>query len=726
MRLFLKICLLANIIIVGAALSPSPLAAFPWFSVAPGSPGGLPPGDVLNPATGAPVIGGQPPPVSGLTAAALGLPAAANITGLSFGDDYPAWGPPVFYQFSVTAASPGAPWLPPGPPDNVLTQTAEGSPGADIFAGTVGLPPGALICAPGAAANTLIFDGDGISVAFGPVPGLGGLADPPPVGPNDDIDAFEASGGVDYLTALAPVPPPPPPGGLADGIPDAPVFFTVDAPTATLLPPDPISGAIVTASTVLVTDPASPTGWVIYATPLMLGLGPLDVIDALLVADSIMAGPGPGSAAPPARQFFHPMDFIGYSLAPGSPALGILPAPCPRPPGPADVWAVSPLFGFAPVAWIAAESLGLCQIPVCPFNDDLDAIDVGWGAGGAGDIDVDGLPDVIEGGPVCPGAIAGISDADGDGLQDGIEAVMGLFPPGMSCVVGASFPVPGMPDSDLDGLIDGWEIAWWTPMCPATNPSAVDTLGDFDGELAVNIVEQGQGTSPCFVDTDGDGFRDLPPTAHQAPANTSVAVDNCPNVVNPAQLNNDGNLIDLSPPKAFDDITLAQSDAMGDACDPDDDNDARSDADEAGGVGCGGAVTLPMDSDTDGDNFLDGPECTLGTSPIAVGSKPLESACGAAGDGDGDGVLTRREFCYYNTDSTVVNSDGDGCRDGREIASINANMAVDVIDLQQIASEAGAYVLPGSAVKANYDLTKNATIDVIDLQQAAAQSGVCP
>jgi hypothetical protein len=168
------------------------------------------------------------------------------------------------------------------------------------------------------------------------------------------------------------------------------------------------------------------------------------------------------------------------------------------------------------------------------------------------------------------------------------------------------------------------------------------------------------------------------------------------------------------------------SDALGDACDPDDDNDGISDLDELSGAACGGIVTDPMNADTDGDHFIDGAECALGSNPIDITIRPALASCGAAGDADGDGILTQREFCFFGTDPTLTNSDGDVCSDGREVASINGDTVVNVIDLGQIAGEAGVYVLPGSTVKRNYDMTKDGAINVIDLSFAAGRSGACP
>jgi hypothetical protein len=96
-------------------------------------------------------------------------------------------------------------------------------------------------------------------------------------------------------------------------------------------------------------------------------------------------------------------------------------------------------------------------------------------------------------------------------------------------------------------------------------------------------------------------------------------------------------------------------------------------------------------------------------------------------DTDGDNMLDYREVCYYNTNPASVNTDGDPCHDQREFNSVNENNAVDVIDLQAVSAEAnGTYTLPGSAVKVDFDITKNASVDVIDLGIVAAAEAACP
>jgi len=115
----------------------------------------------------------------------------------------------------------------------------------------------------------------------------------------------------------------------------------------------------------------------------------------------------------------------------------------------------------------------------------------------------------------------------------------------------------------------------------------------------------------------------------------------------------------------------------------------------------------------------------IGTNPNNVNSRPTNAQCGVSTDVDGDRLVAFREVCFYNTDPNNVNTDGDACNDGREVASINGDTAVNVIDQQQIASEVGVYTLPGSPVKVNFDITKDGNINIGDLQLVAALFGPC-
>jgi hypothetical protein len=217
-------------------------------------------------------------------------------------------------------------------------------------------------------------------------------------------------------------------------------------------------------------------------------------------------------------------------------------------------------------------------------------------------------------------------------------------------------------------------------------------------------------------DFDCDTFLDPAPTAHEGPANTSSSVDNCTAVANTNQLNNDGNFIDNPAPLTQDDTSRVMSDAQGDACDTDDDNDGLLDSVEGTfpampGCATATAVLDPLKPDTDNDGYLDGAECTLGTNPNSSASKPTQAACAAflgvsqPTDTDGDLLLDRTEFCGYGSSRTTPDSDGDGRRDGCEAASLNPLPAVNSGDQLILAQAIGADLI-GPFVY-NADLNKD-------------------
>jgi len=601
---------------------------------------------VIEPPPGAPALGPVLPPPAVVLASLISPPlppGLGEVQDISYGDENAVIAP-VTIEFSVgpgfggpSTGHPGAP-LPPPLAFDVRTEAGaflpppfgDGMTASDVYQNFPAPIGGAPPC--GIGANRQILDGDGAAgPPFGP-PRLGlGMPEP-----GSNVDAYERSDETVVDTALP------------FGVPDLPVFFTIDAATAGMWPfpiPAPGGGAAMPGpSDILAWNPAI-GGPAIYATAGALGLVPGDDIDALAVNFP------PGALVPPGGigWDFMPVGHIVFSLAAGSPSLaptsggtGMVPL-TPACFGPGMATSADLFILFAPVgiggagAYIDAEQLGLATMRTgAPTDDEIDALDMCNGFEG--------------------------SDIDGD-------------------------------------LVDA-----------ACDP-------DMDGDGA------GNGIDP---DADGDGFADAPPTSHQGPANTNPAVDNCIGVWNPAQTNSDGNFVSMNPPKAYDDLTWVNSDAQGDACDTDDDNDALLDTTETSGPPCISA-TGPTGStvrDTDGDRVLDGAECANGTNPNLAASFPPGAVCQAAGDGDGDGVTTSREICYYNSDPTLANTDGDTRDDGCEIASINGDLVVNVIDLQQVALSVPPTGMAGYFV--NFDMNKDGFINVIDLQFVAARAGPCP
>ncbi|MBI2723679.1 MAG: S8 family serine peptidase [Chloroflexi bacterium] len=224
------------------------------------------------------------------------------------------------------------------------------------------------------------------------------------------------------------------------------------------------------------------------------------------------------------------------------------------------------------------------------------------------------------------------------------------------------------------------------------------------------------------------------------------ASDNCPNVANQTQRNTDSDPL-VTAGVAVADTTRPMSDKLGDACDPDIDNDGLPNAAEAA-LGPGGADhalcpaatanTDPATSDTDGDLTLDGAECALGFDPADPGSRPPKTvASDADGDGltdsfeatigsnpnvvdtDGDGIADGVEYKAYGTSPILTNSDGDACPDGREIASVNNDTNVNSLDLLLISLSFARADRPA------LDINKDGISNSLDLLIAARLFGAC-
>lgn len=230
--------------------------------------------------------------------------------------------------------------------------------------------------------------------------------------------------------------------------------------------------------------------------------------------------------------------------------------------------------------------------------------------------------------------------------------------------------------------------------------------------------------TPTPVDIDGDGYLNPQQVNHIGPGNTNTSFDNCPTVSNATQTNTDGNFIDDTPPSTQDDLTWIMSDAAGDACDSDDDNDGLNDSNETSGPqNCPSATghTDPLKADTDGDRYLDRVECELGTDPVSAASKPTAAMCIAhftgvtnTTDTDGDRVYDYVEYCGYYSNRTNSDSDSDagldGAHDGCEVGSINNDDKVTSGDQLLLINEINREPVPSLRL-ANYDLNKDGAVN---------------
>ena len=241
------------------------------------------------------------------------------------------------------------------------------------------------------------------------------------------------------------------------------------------------------------------------------------------------------------------------------------------------------------------------------------------------------------------------------------------------------------------------------------------------------------------------------------------AGDNCVAIANPAQANTDAApLIGAfsSPPPTFvppNDHTRPNGDALGNACDDDDDNDGLTDTveDQLGVPSPPGpcphatAPTNPLEADTDGDRMIDGAECALGTDPADPTSK-LPTI--PPGDADADGLPDAFEAVLGTSTSALdqngdgradgLDSDLDGTRDGVEtaataphpspltristvaptpaIVSVNVDKVVNSIDQGIVASQFNRTDRPVQ------DVDKNGIVNANDLLVVGLNIGTSP
>ncbi|MHA2089393.1 MAG: hypothetical protein ACW98K_00930 [Candidatus Kariarchaeaceae archaeon] len=281
------------------------------------------------------------------------------------------------------------------------------------------------------------------------------------------------------------------------------------------------------------------------------------------------------------------------------------------------------------------------------------------------DTDRDGLPDLAE--------IATFStnphsyDSDLDQLSDKHELQMEYHNSTLSPI---NMTDPLNPDSDADGLTDGYEVNFLS-----THPLDNDTDEDglLDGEEVTDF-----GTDPFLSDTDSDGLLDSDEiTLHftdplDADSDDDGILDGIEvNSFQPsdpfnADENGDGVLDGWH--RDYDNDSLSDyEETMYFGTNPaeaDTDDDGLSDglekqyleswgADPGGDLDRDGEPNL-LDTDSDNDGIPDVNEYGNGTNPTSI-------------DTDGDGIGDYNETLFYLTDPLSMDTDGDGIYDDIEI-----------------------------------------------------------
>ena len=244
-------------------------------------------------------------------------------------------------------------------------------------------------------------------------------------------------------------------------------------------------------------------------------------------------------------------------------------------------------------------------------------------------------------------------DDDNDGLADQQEDVNDTG------AIEAGETNPLNPDTDGDGRLDGADNC----RLDSNNDQA-----DFDQDLAGDACDpddDNDGLDDTQEDLDGDGFLDPDETS---PFNADTDgdgvtdnLDNCGRVPNPDQINTDQN--------------FNISDALGDACDLDDDNDGLNDLQEdVNNDGIKDPLeTNPFNPDSDADGVLDGADnCPLTSSVDQTDTDNDGEGDSCDTDDDNDG-LSDIDEAQQNTDPLNADSDSDNINDNQDNCPLIAN-----------------------------------------------------
>ncbi|MHA1307870.1 MAG: S8 family serine peptidase, partial [Candidatus Heimdallarchaeota archaeon] len=270
--------------------------------------------------------------------------------------------------------------------------------------------------------------------------------------------------------------------------------------------------------------------------------------------------------------------------------------------------------------------------------------------------------------------ILNISDIDEDGLTDFHELYYSS---------GFDFLDPWNPDTDGDGMLDGWEHKYYhdfgngtsifNPLIPAIGSGLYENEGDPDLDGLVNMLESQAGSNPFVADTDTDGLTWIPENGKITSDPTKIDSDQ-DNLTDLEEVT--GTVIDLwivhidGYPLHYNNYNV-----ITDPMNNDTDSDELSDFAEVTGVDIwtfanstkilvSNIQLHPLYADRDGDLISDG----LEVNGITLFLFNLTFYCDPRlGDTDTDDISDRLEVYNYFTDPLDKDSDNDNIIDGEEI-----------------------------------------------------------
>lgn len=208
----------------------------------------------------------------------------------------------------------------------------------------------------------------------------------------------------------------------------------------------------------------------------------------------------------------------------------------------------------------------------------------------ATDSDGDGLPDKLE--EVQFGTDPLDPDTDNDGLSDGWEVAHGLDPLDNGEAEEDNTP----PSSGTDSTSEGDDTEPWPD--PENGPN-----GDPDRDGLTNRQEQDYGTEPQHADTDGDGLNDRWEVTYMYYNETAITGEEI-NLFNPLSGNWDCDLLSDARMSAIRQIL--------------DNDDERPDWDDMANIA--GQFSCDALLDTDGDGLFNFEEEKYGTNPLSADS----------------------------------------------------------------------------------------------------------